>query len=124
MSRRVFLLGVAIAMVALVFAATDAALVPAPGVTEANVRRIKPGMTLREVEAILGTRWALLCTTSTVLPENCLWDGPEGRVQVVFTFVGLAEGDWWNPRVARNGVYFRRTARPNLLDRLRSWLGW
>ena len=54
MPRLVFLLGLALAAVALAFVATDAALGPRPGVTEANVRRIKAGMTVGQVEALLG----------------------------------------------------------------------
>ena len=54
MSRRVYLLGVGLALVALALAFTDWALSLRPGVTEVNVRRVKPGMTLAEVEAVLG----------------------------------------------------------------------
>ena len=54
MPRRVYLLGVGLALVALALAFTDWALSFQPGVTEANVKRIKPGMTMREVEGILG----------------------------------------------------------------------
>jgi hypothetical protein len=56
MSRRVFLLGVGIVLVALALAFTDWALSLRPGVTEANVRRIRVGMTLEEAEALLGGR--------------------------------------------------------------------
>ena len=51
MLRRVFLLGVG---VALGLAFTDWALSLQPGVTEANVRRVREGMRLQEVESILG----------------------------------------------------------------------
>jgi hypothetical protein len=53
MPRTVFLLGVALFLVALAFLATDASLWR-PGVTEANMRRIRPGMTVTQAEAILG----------------------------------------------------------------------
>jgi hypothetical protein len=68
MSRRVYLLGVGLALVALALAVTDWALSLRYGVTEANYRRIRPGMTLEQVEAILGppggtgyhaTTWAI-----------------------------------------------------------------
>jgi hypothetical protein len=127
MSRRTFLLGIGIAVVALAFAVTDWVVGPAPGVTEANARRIKPGMTLREVEAILGARG--LCvwdgTSSTIFrPHPYLWAGPDARVIVEFTNGGTAEEAWREQRVVRNGVTFQRSAPSNLLARLRSWLGW
>ena len=53
MSRRVYLLGLGLALVALAFVVTDA-LLWEPGVTEANVKRIRPGMTLEQVERLLG----------------------------------------------------------------------
>ena len=53
MSRRVYLLGVGLALVALAFVLTDR-LLWQPGLTEVNVKRLRPGMTLAEVEALLG----------------------------------------------------------------------
>jgi hypothetical protein len=53
MSRRVYLLGVGLVLVALGLVLTDA-LLWQPEASKANLRRIRPGMTLREVEAILG----------------------------------------------------------------------
>jgi hypothetical protein len=46
MSGRVHLLGVGVALVALTFVVTEAALGLRPGVTEANDRRIREGMSL------------------------------------------------------------------------------
>src|SRR5947209_5536895 len=57
MSKRVFLCGLALAVVALAFLLTDHLLEQLcwePGVTAASVRRIRPGMTVQEVEAMLG----------------------------------------------------------------------
>jgi hypothetical protein len=51
MSRRLYLLGVG---VALALAVTDWTLGLPPEVTEAKVRRVRPGMNLQEVEALLG----------------------------------------------------------------------
>jgi hypothetical protein len=134
MSRRVFLLGIGIAAVALAFAVTDTIIGPAPGVTAANARRIRPGMKLREVEAILGARggWIGGDTASTIFgPERYRWTGPDAEVTVVFTSGGLAGSDWHAPRVVANGVTFARDefphhllVRPSLRERLRSWLGW
>src|SRR5262245_29315472 len=56
MSRRVYRLGLGLGLVALTLAFTDWALGLRPGVTEANVRRLRVGMTLEEVEALLGGR--------------------------------------------------------------------
>jgi hypothetical protein len=55
MSRQVYLLGVGMVLVAGALLAADAALGPRPGVTAANVRRIREGMTLEQVEGILGS---------------------------------------------------------------------
>jgi hypothetical protein len=43
-----------LAVVAVGFVVTDAFLGMAPGPTEANAKRVKPGMKMHEVEAILG----------------------------------------------------------------------
>jgi hypothetical protein len=67
MGRRVYLLGVGLALVALALALTDWAVGPRPGVTEANLRRLKPGMTLAEVQAVFGGRPSVW--TPTVLPN-------------------------------------------------------
>jgi hypothetical protein len=55
MSKRVYFFGLAIAVVALAFSLADQ-LFWEPGVSASNVRRIRPGMRLAEVEAILGGR--------------------------------------------------------------------
>ncbi len=54
MSRITYLLGVGIALVALAFTVTDNMLGSPAGVTAATAERIKPGMTLSEVQAVLG----------------------------------------------------------------------
>jgi hypothetical protein len=56
MSKLAFRLGVGITLVALALVVTDQLLTPplTPGVTEANVNRLRVGMTVTEVEAILG----------------------------------------------------------------------
>ncbi|MCI0459975.1 MAG: outer membrane protein assembly factor BamE [Gemmataceae bacterium] len=57
MSKRVYLLGVGLLLVAGAFLLADWLLTPplTPGVTERNVKRLRPGMTRGEVEAILGS---------------------------------------------------------------------
>jgi hypothetical protein len=52
--RRVHLLGVGLALVALGLVFTDWMLTPPPGVTAANVERIWPGMTVEAVAVIFG----------------------------------------------------------------------
>src|SRR5262245_21991954 len=58
MPRLVYASGVGLLLVALAFIETDRLLAPppTPGVTQANVKRLRPGMTPTEVEAVLGPR--------------------------------------------------------------------
>jgi hypothetical protein len=56
MPRVVFLLGVGMALLAVAFVLTHELLGPRPGVTEANVRRLRDGISPEEAEAILGIR--------------------------------------------------------------------
>ena len=67
MSRRALFWLAGLALVALALLLTDR-LLWQPGLTESNVRRLRPGMTLEQVEAILGppggtgyhaTTWAI-----------------------------------------------------------------
>ncbi len=120
MPRWVFLLGVGMLLVALAFMATYAVLGPAPGVTEANVRRIRRGMPLAEVESILGG-WG---RCQVIVTEGCRdtsvfhWTGLEGEAYVLFD----------DPRAARGsatvlGARFDPAATPTPLDRLRKALG-
>jgi hypothetical protein len=76
MSRQVYLLGVGLALVALAFTVTAAALGPRPGATEANVRRIRNGMIREEVEAILGGKGSWGDRPGAPLFR----DGSDGRV--------------------------------------------
>jgi hypothetical protein len=54
MPRLTYLAGLALLLVASAFLLTDRLLTPAPGVTAANARRIKPGMSWAWVERVLG----------------------------------------------------------------------
>jgi hypothetical protein len=54
MSRQVFLLGVGVTLVALAFLLTDHLLWPPGEIPLRQARRLRPGMTLRQVEAIFG----------------------------------------------------------------------
>ena len=125
MSRRVFLLGVGLALVALALAFTDWTLSLQPGVTEANVKRIRPGMTLAEVKAILGplpdddysdASNVLAVARESLENVGVVWEGTPGKVVV-----------WMDPndiRVHSVEWLSRNSEPPRLLSRLRSWLGW
>jgi hypothetical protein len=115
MSRRVYLLGVGLALVALALAFTEWALRPRPGVTEANVRRIRPGMTLTEVTRIFGK----LPDEREVLWHGrplltYAWYGDLGDAIVTFRKDGrVGQADWSGDQ-----------SEPSPLARLRAWLGW
>jgi hypothetical protein len=128
MSRRVYLLGVGLALVALAFAATDSLLTPPPGVTEANCRRIRVGMLRAEIERLLGGHGISLgkyppnprCQWNYRFPwtnkewrESVAWVCEAGGIEVTFDEAGRAVRTYrvWN-------------GEPGLLSRLRAWLGW
>ncbi len=111
-----YLLGVGLALVGLALGVTDWALSLRPGVTEANFRRIRPGMRLSEAEAILGGP-----PQCDVPPEPtgevCWpWRGEEGRVYIAFSRNGA--------RVVEASWHPATSAKPGSLARLRAWLGW
>lgn len=118
MPRLVYLAGVGTALVALALAVTDAALGPRPGITEANVRRLKPGMTKEQVAAIHGV-------PAESLEDWVLWGqglrwsahGPEGKAHLIFMAFGRDFGRLYS-------ASFEPTSRVSPLDRLRGWLGW
>jgi hypothetical protein len=113
MPRRLYLLGVGLA---LALAATDWALSLQPGVTERNVNRIRPGMTLAQVEGILGgpPKLQLLDGTGD-LPFLLQWEGQCGSVII------STRGESGRVEQAR---WTCAEPPPNLLARLRAWLGW
>jgi hypothetical protein len=118
MPRRVYLLGVGLALVALAFAFTDWALSLQPGVTEANVKRVRAGMMLAEVEALFGRkaddRIGLGRRNLAGPWETADWEGEDGQVLVLLDRGGrVIEIDWHRQRMVGNP-----------LARLRAWLGW
>jgi hypothetical protein len=124
MNRWVYLLGVGLALVALALAVTDWALSLQPGVTEANVKRLRQGMTLEEVKAILGPHPD---------DDNPLASAVLGRARGLGEIVGFSwqgtpgEVVVWVGNDSRvNSVEWlsRRSEPPRLLFRLRAWLGW
>jgi hypothetical protein len=116
MPRGVYLLGLGLALVALALVLTDA-LLWEPGVTEANVRRVHVGMTLRETQRVLGgpSQVTRRFCDRVQSVEVAVWWGARGEAHVWF-----ADG-----RVFR--VIFAPPARgnpPGPLAHLRAWLGW
>ena len=124
MSRRVYLLGVGITLAALALAFTDWALSLQPGVTEANVRRIRVVMTPAEVEALLGgppvavgiKSWPDVGRTMDQWPCQgaWVWKGATGAAWVWMDGASRVQHAEWVP----NDAY------PGPLSRLRAWLGW
>jgi hypothetical protein len=119
MSRRVYLLGVGLALVALGLAFTDWALSLRPGVTEANVKRIRPGMSLEEVERIFGRAAdsKLACPFGDMfVPCDWYrnWYEIGGEARLVF--------DAQNRVISAE--FERNSENPGLLSRVRAWFGW
>jgi hypothetical protein len=126
MPRLVYLSGVGLALVAGAFLLTDT-LLWCPGVTQANVRRIREGMTWQEVKSLLGepanraTRlscFRLLCEYNSPDSPNparsaCAWEDASGSAVAVF--------DRFERLVA---VRFSASPTPTTLGRFRAWLGW
>ena len=105
---------------ALALAFTDWTLSLQPGVTDANARRIRVGMTLEEVEALLGGLGEAIANGSewevrgqTV--QWWRWVGSTGVVRVIVDETGRVVEARWRPS---------GKAPPGLLARLRAWLGW
>src|SRR5262245_20858533 len=90
MRRRAYLWLAGLALVALALLLTDR-LLWQPGLTEDNVRRLRPGMTLEQVEALLGgpgaQAFACEIGDGRSLAGN-VWSGREGRVDVAFRGAG------------------------------------
>jgi hypothetical protein len=115
MSRRalLWLAGLALVVGALLLTGR---LLWQPGLTEDNVSRIRPGMTLAEVEALLSGP----ASDTFEMPADCPafrwqreWRGEGAAVDVQFTADGRV--------MAAGGG---RRSRPGPLARLRAWLGW
>src|SRR5262245_29813472 len=93
-----WLVGVALAVGALL--RTDR-LLWQPGLTEDNVRRLRPGMTLAEVEALLGGPAAVTVDMHPVAPEEergyrwlRRWQAEGAAVDVLFFEDGARDGGW------------------------------
>ncbi|MCI0459737.1 MAG: outer membrane protein assembly factor BamE [Gemmataceae bacterium] len=99
MPRIVYLLGWALLLVAGAFLLTDA-LLWRPGVSAANVRRIRPGMTKAEVESILGG--STIAYSVSVYDVNPL----EPAVVEEWRDGGWRGWAWWEGRSGNAEVWF------------------
>jgi hypothetical protein len=94
-------------------------------VTEANVRRIRPGMTARQVEGILGRppHWEVEQAAAVLRFELhgvregdslSFWDAPAGLASVIFDSAGRVVEARFEQAPRETGFFAR----------LRAWLGW
>jgi hypothetical protein len=106
--RRLLWAGIALCVVALALGLTEYLLGRQPGVTEANLARVR-GLTLAEVEALLGV--------PASAPDHGFRNfiSPKREASVFFDEQGLAVFAVSRPA---------GTPRPALMARLRAWLGW
>src|SRR3954451_20487169 len=95
MPRGVFTLGLGLLVVAEAFLVTCEVLGPSPGVTEANVRRIKVGMSLEEVEAILGGPCRVGPGPGKAPPWLRSWEGRCGFAAVSFGVTDRVDWPEW-----------------------------
>jgi hypothetical protein len=94
-------------------------------VTEANIKRLREGMTREEVKALFGepareSEWRLDDTRLTV--RMTVWEGPAYMALVSF---GPADRvDWFTSAPVGRFNRARRGEPSGPLARLRAWLGW
>jgi SmpA / OmlA family len=118
MPRTVWAAFVLVVLVAAVLVVTDTPL-HRPGVTAANVARIQPGMTMPQVEALLGGPCDVDITTGSLLRWDAYrrWEAAGGTAAVSF------EGGTDAPKGRVQRATFTPADRKRPLDRLRVWLG-
>src|SRR5262245_57539031 len=104
----------AVGLVFLALAATNWLLSPPPGAVNACDGRVSPGMTAREVEAVLG-RHPFTETMNQQGYSVITWDmDEEGAITVEFVDGRVSFARWMAPPLRR----------PAPLAGLRAWLGW
>jgi hypothetical protein len=120
MSRTTFCLGIALYVLTVAFLLTDRLIADrTPGVTERNVRRIRPGMTMADVEAILGGT----CEFGVGFQDRWQrqWYGEEGGAYVQFeanqvvepaSFEAGARSPWPWLRSGRKTIITRPAPQP------------
>ena len=96
-----------------------------PGLTVEHARRIRPGMTLAEVNALLGKPPAPHHGCYIDFEAGPAWTGAEGAVCVLFGADGRARRAYWATQWGQGRRLVAPPQRtPGLLSRLRAWLGW
>jgi hypothetical protein len=133
MSGRVFLLGVGMALVALAFALTNWAVSLVPGVTLANARRIRPGMTRAAVESLLGGSGIEFRVPPFIAPDptyEWCWLGKGFAVAVRFNegdrveYVAVDMLRAQDPTPFARALFGLPAQDATPFARLRAWLGW
>ncbi len=135
MSRQVYLLGVGLALVAIALGFTDWALSLQPGVTERNVNRVRDGMSVPEVEALMGKPHlpgvSMLVKGSgrvRLYSSFHCWVGSDGIACLLLRPNGRAwRAVWFHRDSPEGGAPFvtltaGNPATPGPLGRLRTWL--
>ena len=115
--RRLLLIVAAVCLLLAVPFVVRWAMTPVPGVTNENFKRLHTGMTLEEMEAILGERAELQHVAG--MPVHT-WTGKDSGVSVIENAPGYMVG--WH---FRNGYPIAQLASPPdpLLTKIRRWLG-
>src|SRR5262249_39843957 len=129
MSGRILRFGTPVATMVVAWVLTSELLGSLPGVTARNVRRIEYGMTMNQVEKILGA------VGKPYLPPRmgCAVDAPIVVETLDGSFV-VHEIRTWEGEDGQAAVYFcgkrrvlfaafSKTTHCNLLSRLRGWVG-
>jgi hypothetical protein len=123
MKRQVVAVGIGACLIALAWGLTNSLLGPTAAVTEANFKRVQEGMTIEEVEALLGPPQMTGASSNAMatLPPN-FWFTEDFVYTVSYDLEGQV-------------LYTRRYSakrfplRPSLpqqktpIERVRSWLG-
>jgi hypothetical protein len=125
MPRWVFLLGIGVALVAVAFVVTDAAVGARPGVTERNAKRIREGMTMAEVTEILGENGFSDVFGRVGVTQPYWWEGETGRVDVEFwtTYALRFPSLGARPGCVHSGRWQANPSPPPKLSRIRAWFG-
>jgi hypothetical protein len=91
-------------------------LLPRDPITQANCDKIQPGMTLKQVEAILGkSSDRLIAFTGEV---GLVWYGKTAGIHVCFDRPPELDG-----ALVKNVYFITRENSKNLLEKIRDWLG-
>jgi hypothetical protein len=84
-------------------------------ITQANCAKIKPGMTEKEVETLLGRKEDQVCYCCWG-PSFHMWKGSRGTISVCMQEMA-------DPDVVESASFSPSEPRP-ILEKIRKWLGW